>query len=73
MEEGRFIEGETRVLPDPFFVLATENPIELEGTFALPEAQLDRFLVRVRLGYPDRDGEGRIARRYRASAEPLER
>ncbi len=73
MEEGQVsIEGETRVLPDPFLVLATENPIELEGTFALPEAQLDRFLVRIRLGYPDRDGEGRIARRYRASAEPLE-
>ena len=55
MEEGQVsIEGETRALPDPFLVLATENPIELEGTFALPEAQLDRFLVRIRLGYPDR-------------------
>ena len=53
MEEGHVsIEGETRALPDPFLVLATENPIELEGTFALPEAQLDRFLVRIRLGYP---------------------
>ena len=73
MEERQVsIEGETRVLPDPFLVLATENPIELEGTFALPEAQLDRFLVRIRLGYPDRAGEGRIARRYRASAEPLD-
>ena len=73
MEEGHVsIEGETRDLPDPFLVLATENPIELEGTFALPEAQLDRFLVRIRLGYPSRDDEARIARRYRASAEPLE-
>jgi MoxR-like ATPase len=73
MEEGHVsIEGETRALPDPFLVLATENPVELEGTFALPEAQLDRFLVRVRLGYPSREDEGRIARRYRASAEPLE-
>jgi MoxR-like ATPase len=73
MEEGHAsIEGETRALPDPFFVLATENPVELEGTFALPEAQLDRFLVRIRLGYPDRAGEARIARRYRESAEPLE-
>ena len=73
MEERQVsIEGETRVLPDPFLVLATENPIELEGTFALPEAQLDRFLVRIRLGYPDRAGEGRIARRYQASAEPLD-
>ncbi len=73
MEEGRVsIEGQTRDLPDPFLVLATENPIELEGTFALPEAQLDRFLVRIRLGYPDRADEARIARRYRASAEPLD-
>ncbi len=73
MEEGHVsIEGETRDLPDPFLVLATENPIELEGTFALPEAQLDRFLVRIRLGYPDRVDEGRIARRYRDSAEPLD-
>ena len=53
-------------------MLATENPIELEGTFALPEAQLDRFLVRIRLGYPDRVDEARIARRYRDSAEPLD-
>ncbi|MEP6638928.1 MAG: MoxR family ATPase [Chloroflexota bacterium] len=73
MEEGHVsIEGQTRDLPDPFLVLATENPIELEGTFALPEAQLDRFLVRVRLGYPSRIDEGRIARRYRDSAEPLD-
>ena len=73
MEERHVsIEGITRDLPDPFLVLATENPIELEGTFALPEAQLDRFLVRVRLGYPGRVDEGRIARRYRDSAEPLD-
>jgi MoxR-like ATPase len=72
MQEGQVsIEGETRPLPDPFLVLATQNPIELEGTFALPEAQLDRFLVRIRLGYPDRLGERRIASRYRSSAEPL--
>ena len=73
MEEGHVtIEGETRSLPDPFLVLATQNPIELEGTIALPEAQLDRFLVRLRLGYPERDDEARIARRYTASAEPLD-
>ena len=72
MEEHQVsIEGETRRLPDPFLVLATQNPIELEGTFALPEAQLDRFLVRVHLGYPDRDHERRIASRYQASADPL--
>ena len=43
-------EGETRPLPRPFMVLATQNPIELEGTFALPEAQLDRFLIRIKIG-----------------------
>jgi len=65
-------EGQTRPLPDPFLVLATQNPIELEGTFALPEAQLDRFLLRIGMGYPDEGGERRIARRYQASAEPLD-
>ena len=53
-------------------MLATENPIELEGTFALPEAQLDRFLVRIRLGYPSRSDEAGIARRYQAQADPLD-
>ena len=67
------IEGTTRPLPDPFIVLATQNPIEFEGTFALPQAQLDRFLVRVQVGYPDEAGERRIARRHQADAEPLER
>jgi MoxR-like ATPase len=66
------VDGTTRPLPDPFLVLATENPIELEGTFALPEAQVDRFLVRVDLGYPTEDGERAIARRYRARQEPLD-
>jgi len=54
------VDGQTYPLPDPFFVLATQNPIELEGTFPLPEAQLDRFLLRVRLGYPDEREEERI-------------
>jgi MoxR-like ATPase len=66
------IEGSTRSLPAPFIVLATQNPVEFEGTFPLPQAQLDRFLVRVRTGYPDEQGERRIASRYRAAAEPLE-
>ena len=66
------IEGTTRPLPDPFIVLATENPIEFEGTFALPQAQLDRFMVRVRLGYPTIASERLIARRYQVAAEPLE-
>jgi MoxR-like ATPase len=73
MEEGQAtIEGETRPLPDPFLVLATQNPVELEGTFALPEAQLDRFAVRIRMGYPDQADERRIAGRFRASAQPLD-
>ena len=54
------VDGQTHPLPDPFFVLATQNPIELEGTFPLPEAQLDRFLLRVKLGYPDEREELRI-------------
>ncbi len=73
MQEGQVsVDGETRQLPTPFLVLATQNPIELEGTFALPEAQLDRFLVRIALGYPDEAEERSIASRYRATAEPLE-
>ena len=67
------IEGETRPLPQPFFVVATQNPVELEGTFSLPEAQLDRFLVLIRLGYPSKDEEHRIARRYRDGEEPLDK
>jgi MoxR-like ATPase len=65
MEERQVtVDGETRALPRPFLVLATENPIELEGTFPLPEAQLDRFLMRVNLGYPTLEEEKRIARRF---------
>jgi MoxR-like ATPase len=66
------VDGETRPIPAPFLVLATQNPVELEGTFALPEAQLDRFLVRIVLGYPNEADERAIARRYRAAGEPLE-
>ncbi|HEX6474677.1 MAG TPA: MoxR family ATPase, partial [Candidatus Limnocylindria bacterium] len=65
-------EGQTRPLPDPFLVLATQNPVELEGTFALPEAQLDRFLLRIEMGYPDEGEERRIASRHQAAAEPLD-
>lgn len=58
MEEAQVtIDGATHLLPNPFLVLATENPIDYEGTFPLPEAQLDRFLVRIALGYPGRQGE----------------
>lgn len=54
------VDGVTRQLPEPFFLLATENPVEYEGTFPLPEAQLDRFLIKVELGYPPKDEELRI-------------
>jgi MoxR-like ATPase len=54
------VDGVTYPLPDPFFVMATQNPVELEGTFPLPEAQLDRFLLRVRLGYPTAEQEEQI-------------
>jgi MoxR-like ATPase len=54
------VDGVTYPLPEPFFVLATQNPVELEGTFPLPEAQLDRFLLRVRMGYPNAQEEERI-------------
>ena len=58
MEEHQVTaEGETRRLPEPFFVIATQNPSNQVGTFALPESQLDRFLMRIELGYPDRDAE----------------
>jgi MoxR-like ATPase len=59
-EQQVTVDGETRVLPDPFLLLATENPIEYEGTFPLPEAQLDRFFLKTALGYPDADDERRI-------------
>ncbi len=67
------VDGVTRPLPEPFIVLATQNPIELEGTFALPEAQLDRFLLRIAMGYPSATSEHAIARRHQADAEPLDR
>ncbi|MFB6244218.1 MAG: AAA family ATPase [Halobaculum sp.] len=51
------VDGETYSLPEPFFVIATQNPVEQEGTFGLPEAQRDRFTVKTAIGYPDRDGE----------------
>ncbi len=59
------LEGETLALPDPFIVLATQNPIEYEGTFPLPEAQLDRFMVKLSVGYPNMDEEKEILRRRR--------
>ena len=71
MEERTItVDGETRPLPRPFVVLATQNPVELEGTFPLPEAQLDRFLLRLQVGYPDAEGELAILRRFE-DASPL--
>jgi MoxR-like ATPase len=64
------IDGQTYALPQPFLVLATQNPIELEGTFPLPEAQLDRFLMQVKLGYPTEAQEEEILVRYGAG-DPL--
>ena len=63
-------DGVTRPLPRPFIVLATQNPVELEGTFPLPEAQVDRFLMRVEIGYPDQREENQILERFRAE-DPL--
>ncbi len=64
MQEGRVsVEGETHVVGPPFLVIATENPIEYEGTYPLPEAQLDRFLLRAGVGYPERDEEWEILHR----------
>jgi len=65
------VERETMLLPRPYLVLATQNPVELEGTFPLPEAQLDRFLLRVRVGYPSEDEEQGILHRFK-NDEPLE-
>ena len=59
------LEGETRPLPEPFIVIATQNPIEYEGTFPLPEAQLDRFLVKLGVGYPSPDAEREMLQRRR--------
>jgi len=66
MQEGQVtIEGETLPLPEPFLVLATQNPIEYEGTFPLPEAQLDRFMLKLTVGYPSLEDEKLILRRRR--------
>jgi MoxR-like ATPase len=78
MAEGQVtVEGRSFRLPSPFHVIATSNPIEYEGTYALPEAQLDRFMVRLAVGYPERGGEAqillnRVKRRHEvASVEPV--
>jgi MoxR-like ATPase len=70
MEEGQVtVDGETHELPSPFFVIATQNPVEQEGTFTLPEAQIDRFVVKSAIGYPDLDGEIELLRRRAGRTE----
>jgi MoxR-like ATPase len=72
MEERQVtVDGKTYRLPHPLFVMATQNPIELEGTFPLPEAQLDRFLLKISLGYPDKEQEISILKRFQED-DPLQ-
>jgi MoxR-like ATPase len=71
MEEGQVtVDGRTHPLPDPFLVVATQNPLEMEGTYALPEAQRDRFMMRISMGYPDAAAEA-LMLRQRDSVNPL--
>ena len=73
MEERQVtIDGETRVLDRPFLVIATQNPVEIQGTFPLPEAQLDRFLLKIRMGYPTTEEGLEVLRRFK-SKQPLEK
>ncbi|WP_295013338.1 MoxR family ATPase [uncultured Microbacterium sp.] len=72
MEEGQVtVDGNSRALPDPFLVVATQNPLEMEGTYALPEAQRDRFMMRISMGYPDAAAET-LMLRQRDVANPLD-
>jgi MoxR-like ATPase len=71
MEEHQVsMEGEGRPLPEPFIVVATQNPVEYEGTYPLPEAQLDRFLFKLLVGYPDADQEQQVLARHHAGLDP---
>lgn len=73
MSEGQVsVDGVTRPLPKPFLVIATQNPYEFEGTYPLPESQLDRFLLRLSVGYPDREEERQILQNHR-NGEPVEK
>jgi len=65
------VDGSRRALPEPFFVMATENPIEYEGTFPLPEAQKDRFLLSLDIGYPDAESESRMLENQRRISHPI--
>lgn len=70
-EHQASIDGATYPMPDPFMVIATQNPFEFEGTYVLPESQLDRFLMRIDLGYPSRDAERNVLRSHR-NGEPVD-
>ena len=65
------VDGQTYPLPQPFMVIATQNPFEFEGTYPLPESQLDRFLLRIAVGYPDRDDELQVLTSHRVG-EPID-
>jgi MoxR-like ATPase len=72
MGEGQItVDGKRLALPEPFFVMATENPIEFEGTFPLPEAQKDRFLISLGIGYPDTESESKILENQRRITHPV--
>jgi MoxR-like ATPase len=72
MSDGQVsVEGKTHILEPPFLVIATQNPYEFEGTYVLPESQLDRFMIRLQMGYPDRSQELRLLKTHR-SGEPVE-
>ena len=72
MSDGQVsVEGQTHILEPPFLVIATQNPYEFEGTYVLPESQLDRFMIRLRMGYPLRSEERRVLATHRAG-EPVE-
>jgi len=72
MAEGQIsVDGNRMPLPEPFFVMATENPIEYEGTFPLPEAQKDRFLISLGVGYPDRESEALMLEKQRRITHPV--
>jgi len=71
MEERQVtVDGESRALPNPFLVIATQNPIEYEGTYPLPEAQLDRFMLKIPVGLPERDAESEVLRRHANGFNP---
>ena len=73
MEEGQVsVDGVTYAMPQPFIVLATQNPVDFVGTYPLPEAQLDRFFMRVSIGYPSPDEEADILERYTSGKKPME-